>query len=829
MRRPPILGTLLSGITLAGLSYVAMNPIGPLPAVGPLLDPAHGIWTAAANTDLPRDAALAIPGLRAETRVVYDDRAVPHIFAANTVDAHRAMGFVVARDRLFQMELSARAGAGTLTELVGARALEVDRDTRASGMPSSAVERVARSDTAAAGWHLLRAYVEGANAYIATLRPAEYPIEYKLLGRAPKLMEAVDVYHLLNRMGATLATSNDELTHLEAAARVGQPAADALFPAHAPIVEPIQPSGLREARTDLVTLPPPGEPDPSAVALLDAMPARSLASLSAFAPSRADDAIGSNNWAVAPARSASKRALLAGDPHLELTLPSIWYEAHLVVPDSLDVYGVTIPGAPSIVIGFTRAVSWTFTNTGADVMDYYVETVDKADAPSSYQVDGEWRSLTLRVEEYKDPAGRVLRTDTLRFTHRGPVRQIRGRWISMRWTVLESMRLMEGFTAATNAKSTAELLDGMSTFYEAPAQNMLAADTAGVIGIRSTGRYPLRPTDGRGDLFRDGSYSANDWTGAWDPRDYPQALRPEQGFLASANQEPFDPKVQPRYFGANWERPWRAIRINTLLRADTAVTPDAMRRYQSDPGSARADLFVPALLAAAKGATDNAGAAKSAALLAEWDRTYTRENTRAVLFEEIMRMVSLRLWDELRVDTARPPIPSDMLTAVLLRDSGNVWWDDKKTSAVERRDGLLRDAMSAALDSVTLKHGPPGDPRWKWERARVANIDHVLRLKPFSRREISVQGGPATLWPSSGEGRHGPSWRMVVEMSSPRRAWATYPGGQSGNPLSDRYDDRLAAWTAGRLDTLRLPTTLNDLAAAQQRARLTLTPAAGAR
>ncbi|MEQ1692525.1 MAG: penicillin acylase family protein, partial [Gemmatimonas sp.] len=188
--------------------------------------------------------------------------------------------------------------------------------------------------------------------------------------------------------------------------RVGRAAADALFPVHAPIVEPIQPNGANAARFEATQIPAPGAPEPTAVAMLRATPSKSLSKLLAFAPARSDDAIGSNNWAVGPSRSASGRALLAGDPHLELTLPSIWYEAHLVVPDTLDVYGVTIPGAPGIIIGFTPALAWTFTNTGADVMDYYAEQVDIAEAPSRYMLDGEWRSLTLRVEAYRDPDGR---------------------------------------------------------------------------------------------------------------------------------------------------------------------------------------------------------------------------------------------------------------------------------------------------------------------------------------------------------------------------------------------------------------------------------------
>lgn len=825
MRRPSLLGTIVSAVVLLGVGLFALRPVGPLPALGPLLDPANGIWSAVTTAELPANATDALDGLGADTRVVYDDRAVPHIFARNVRDAYRALGYVVARDRLFQMELVARAGGGTLTEMVGARALEADRDTRSSGMPSSAEDRLQHMDTTTATFALTSAYVAGANAFIRGLSPRDYPLEYKLLGRAPTERSVLDVLHVLNRMGATLASSSDELTHLQAAARVGSVAADALFPMHSPIVEPIQPNGARAPRYQPTKLPPPGAPDANAQALLNTSPSNLFASLTAFAPSHSDDAIGSNNWAVASTRTAAGHAILAGDPHLELTLPSIWYEAHLVVPDTLDVYGVTIPGAPGIIIGFTQAVSWTFTNTGADVMDYYVEDVANADAPTKYAMDGSEHDLRLRPETYRDQLGRVIHVDTLRFNHRGPLRKVGTRWISTRWTVLESMRVLEGFDAASRAKTSAQFLDGMAALYDAPAQNMLTADTTGAIGIRSTGRYPLRPDNGRGDVLRDGSKSSNDWVGNWPVADYPQSLKPRQGFLVSANQEPFDPLVQPRYFGASWERPWRAININRLLRNDSTVTPDAMRRFQTDPASARAEEFMPYLLAA--GARGDSLAVRTAQLLGEWDMRYTRDNRRAVLFEEVMRRMTVQLWDEFRADSGRVSIPNDMMTAVLLTDSLSKWWDDQRTPSVEHRDDILRSAMSAALDSIVRARGEPTDDRWRWDHVRFANIDHVLRLAPFSRRQIPVQGGSATIWPSTGDGKHGPSWRMVVEMSTPRRAWATYPGGQSGNPLSVRYDDRLASWREGKLDTLRLPTSESQLSSITTRAQLTLTPKRG--
>jgi penicillin amidase len=322
--RPSPLGTVVALVLLGAASFVSARPVGPLPPLGPLLDPVRGVWGNVRSADLPANSTASVPGLTGETRVLYDDRAVPHIFAPNRLDAYRALGYVVARDRLFQIEMLGRAGGGTLTALAGAAALPVDKETREAGMPRAAERRLAALDSTSAGYRLMQAYVDGVNAYIEALQPGDYPIEYKLLGRAPTRVRVLDVLHVFNRMGATLATSRDEFDHLEASARVGRAAADALYPPHAPIVEPIQPNGSAATRFDAPFLPPPGAPDTAAIAALTSLRSLSPRTLATGVEPRGDDAVGSNNWAVSPGRTAAGFALLAGDPHLELTLPYIW-------------------------------------------------------------------------------------------------------------------------------------------------------------------------------------------------------------------------------------------------------------------------------------------------------------------------------------------------------------------------------------------------------------------------------------------------------------------------------------------------------------------------
>ncbi|MGN6392523.1 MAG: penicillin acylase family protein [Gemmatimonadales bacterium] len=792
-RRVSIARPLAAGLILTALLWVGARGAGLLPPLAPLLDPWRGAWALAAPG--PRSAVDTILGLRASVHVLFDDRSVPHIFAADQPDALRALGYITARDRLFQLDLQARAGGGTLTELLGARALDLDREARGLGMARAAerlTEALPDTGNERAG---LSAYADGVNAYLDAMPERALPLEYRLLGRRPARWSPARTIQVLLRMDYVLTRNSTELERLAAAGAVGDAAASALFPAHSPIQEPIQPAAGDPRRLPFA-IPPPGAPDSSARALSRAFSA---------AP-RQD--LGSNNWAVAPARTRARAALLAGDPHLDLTLPSIWYEAHLAVPDTLDVYGVTIAGLPGILIGFTRNVAWSFTNVEADLMDRWLETVDDSIHPRRYRLDGRWVPLELRHEIYLGPRGDTLAIDTLRFTHRGPMQRVAGRWISLRWTALEDEVQIGALQRAARARTAGEWLSAMAS-YRTPPQNMLVADRSGTIAIRSTGRFPIRGSDGRGDHLLDGSTRATDWKGDWPVAEEPQAISPAQGFLASANQEPQDPHDQRRYLGSDWPVPWRALRINQLLRSESAATPDEMRRWQTDPGSPRADFLVPYFLSAAETHSADTALAHARKLLAAWDRRYTLENEGAVLFEDALRSLGERLWEELPSDVR----PGTGVLLALLEDPTNLWWDDRRTvGRVERRDDILADALRQGYDQAVSDYGPPEQGGWRWSAAHRVDVWHLLHLAGLSRLGLAVPGGPSTLSPSSvSGGGEGASWRMVVELGTEVHGWGTYPGGQSGNPASSAYADRLGQWTRGELAPLRFPRRPADL------------------
>jgi penicillin amidase len=402
-------------------------------------------------------------------------------------------------------------------------------------------------------------------------------------------------------------------------------------------------------------------------------------------------------------------------------------------------------------------------------------------------------------------------------------------WVSRRWTVTEPNDAGAAFARAAMTHSSAALFKAFDS-YEVPAQNVLTADRGGHIAIRSTGHYPVRPKSApRGDVLIDGSTSANDWQGWWPLADYPQAVDPAQGYLASANQQPKDPKIDPRYFGWEWPDPWRAMRINELLRADSAVTPDDMRRFQTDPVSARTKIFVDAFThaVASPPAPHDSALDRAARLLAGWDQRFTLDNQVAVLYTAALDELTRRTWDELAEPGDRRrevATPGTSVLTELLSDPKSPWWDDRSTkNIVEDRDMILRASLLAAWQRVVAQRGMPG-AAWRWGGIRFANIHHLLRLPALSRLNIPMASGSGTLSPSGGDGTAGSSWRMVVELGPEVRAWGTYPGGQSGNPASARYDDRLPKWEAGQLDTLRFPRAATDLTGRTLSSTLTFTP-----
>lgn len=394
-----------SPLLAIGLIYLFDHPLGSAPALGKFFSPFHGFLQ---NTTQEEDLSeeIFLEGVKEPVKVVYDQNYVPHVFAENEDDLYYTQGYLVARDRLWQMEFYTLVAAGRLTEVVGETAFEYDRYNRRLGMARAAQQIVEEQKKIPEAWNALTSYAAGVNAYISQLSYKKLPVEYKILGYQPEEWTPYKTVLMLMNMRQTLNGQSDDFRLTNVLAQYGIDTIKDLFPDYASNESPIIPAGTPwkftpiEVKSPEETLPP-----------LD----KELLSEYIEKP---NPGIGSNNWAIGGSKSATGLPILANDPHLGLSLPSIWFQMQLSAP-GVNVYGVALPGCPGITIGFNKDIAWGVTNVGSDVMDFY-KIKFKDDTKKEYWYDGQWKPSTIYIEEFKMKSGKVIK-DTLIYTHHGPI------------------------------------------------------------------------------------------------------------------------------------------------------------------------------------------------------------------------------------------------------------------------------------------------------------------------------------------------------------------------------------------------------------------------
>jgi penicillin amidase len=530
---------------------------------------------------------------------------------------------------------------------------------------------------------------------------------------------------------------------------------------------------------------------------------------------------GSNNWAVQGDRSATGAPLLAGDMHLSVTLPSIWYEAHLVTP-TMNAYGITLPGAPVLIQAFNRHVGWALTNVGADQIDHLALTVDST--RSRYRFEGEWRALRREVDTIR-VKGQAPVLDTLYFSHHGPVRfsdTKQGRAVAERWVAHRPSTTLHALWDMNRATSTAEVTEALRR-WDTPMQNVLYAGTGGEIAIRSTGHLPIRK-DGTGRGLLDGSTDDNEWVGRVPFDSLPAAKNPAQDFLASANQKPTGSDY-PYYLGHDWSDGYRSLRINSLLRGGDAHSVADFKRYQTDVGVPPRDVFVPFLM-------DLSGVSPRADTLrrrlADWDGQATVDRPEPLILNQFLTLLRRMTWDERVFATA--PDPGDAALVDLLRNAPSARrLDVQATDSVETADGLLRRALGATADSLASKYGWTPDV-WRWgdhHRVEFRHMSGSERLTPFWRGPYDFPGAASTLLQAPGNPvTHTASQRVIVDFSTtPPTGYGVVPGGQRGRPLDPAfYDTQIPTYLNGDYFDLWTPTAPPQQAHPKVRSTLSMTP-----
>ncbi|WP_375435861.1 penicillin acylase family protein [uncultured Hymenobacter sp.] len=793
---------LLALLVASILTWALNTKHGDVPPFGKFLSPFRGFWQNGETADaLPTQQTLQLPGLQQPVQVRFDDQRVPHIFAQNDHDLYYTQGYLTAQDRLWQMDFIAHVAGGRLAEIVGPARLETDRFFRRMGLPFGARKSLDSAMTDPVVRTVLTSYADGVNAYIGTLSPQTLPFEYKLLDYAPEPWEPLKSALILKYMAFDLSGRSDDLRMSNALAKYGAAVVKDLFPDYPTREDPIVPIG-----TPLDFQPLPVPPTPPSF----------LAAMSGETPqNEPDPELGSNNFAVSGAKSATGYPLLANDPHLQLNLPSIWYQVQLAAP-GVNVYGVSIPGTPFTIIGFNEQVAWGVTNVAADVMDWY-QLKFKDSSRREYWHDGRWKPVRRVVERIK-VRGQPDQLDTVLYTHHGPVVYDKPEKPflaqtpiahAMRWTAHDAANEFLTFYRLNRARNYPDYVAALST-YGTPAQNFIFASAAKDIAIWPNGHFPLKWRD-QGKFILDGTDPTYDWQGWIPAAQNPHVKNPARQFVSSANQFSTGPDY-PYYLNWNYGDGSydRAHRINQRLARMSQATPDSLRLLQNDNLNLNAQLMLPRMLAlvagAANGDTLLSDASPEGRVLAEmrrWNYAYTADALAPSVFDLWYGNLVKRIWEDdfgLKATGLEMRDPArDRTNTLILQEENSPWVDNRRTPRRETLPELARRSLRFATDSLTRKYGPIG-PKWRWASQKSTDILHMLQIPGFGHMDLDCGGGAGIV--NATTTRTGPSWRMVVALGPQVRAYGVFPGGQSGNPGSAAYDDMLETWRVGKLNEL---------------------------
>lgn len=775
-----------------------------LPPIGEVFNPFTGFWTngKAANQPLWEDIAPQLPGLSQPVHLVFDDLGVPHIFAGNLRDACLVQGYLTARDRLFQMDLSTRKSAGRLSEVLGERTLEVDLMSRRRGLGIAAERGLEAIQEKPEVFALLQAYSDGVNAWINGLSPQEYPVEYKLIDFSPEAWTPLKSMLMVENMADNLTGEEKDLAATNTLKILGKDTFDLLFPDWNPKQQPIVPDYGQWK--DLNPVLPQYEVEVPDEVLPGGKPGRYSGVNFEVDPLL----YGSNNWALAGSKTNDGNTLLANDPHLGLTLPSIWYQIQLHTPE-LNAYGVSLPGVPGIVIGFNENIAWGVTNVSHDVSDWFHIAWTDAQK-SSYLIDGQIKSVETRVETIGIKGQNPL-VDSVIYTVWGPVvygnqRDHPLQDYSLRWLSHEkpSPNIMNSFLGLAAAKNYEDYRNAIQ-YFDNPAQNMVFASVQGDIAIQPQGRYPLRGK-GQGRFLLNGAWSEQGWQG-YIPQEYiPTLKNPPGGFVFSANQHTTPPSY-PYYYTGNFED-FRGRRIHNRLTQMKNASVDSMKTMQLDNFSQRAADALPLMLALLDQSKLDDDSKSIVTQLKQWSFRYDPEELAPPFFDIWLDSLVYFTWDELikyQKQKIRILIPETWrLIELIEKEPNHPFFDALQTAEVETAKEMVTQAFKAMEGYFNANPSR----RVKWSQFQPTQVRHVGLIPAFGRSNL-LTGGHSTA-PNAIKGESGPSWRMIVSLGASLKAYGVYPGGQSGDPASPFYDNMLEAWVKGDYFELLLMKTPAD-------------------
>jgi len=784
------IGSFLVSATLSITLVVALDhPLGKIPPLGKFLSPQYGFWQNAEPIGMDYGGTLQLIGLKGDATVYFDDRLVPHVFAENEEDLYFIQGYLHARFRLFQIDLQTRAAAGRASELAGSKAINFDREQRRLGMVFAAENALKEMEEDPLSKSIFDAYTAGVNSFIDQLTESALPIEYKLMQVTPERWTNLKSALLLKMMAKMLsAGTENDLANTNAKSIFMPEELSRLYPQVPDSLLPIVPHGTIYPKPAVIPVKP---------ANADSLYLNNKQTVAVQSIDRPDPGNGSNNWVVAGSKTKSGAPILANDPHLELSLPSIWFEIQLKSSTS-NSYGVSLPGCPFVVIGFNDSIAWGVTNSQRDVKDYY-EIKFKDVSKKEYWFAGKWVPCKLRVEEIKVKDSLPV-YDTVAYTIFGPVQfdhrystaSSANRNLAVRWAAHDPSNEGMTFYKLNRARNYADYEEAIRTF-TCPGQNFIFASRTGDIAIWQQGKFPAR-WDNQGLYVMPGEDSSFLWQGYIPQQENPHSLNPERGYLQSANQRAAD-STYPYFIPGSYITA-RGVRIDKKLASMSGITPSDLMALHYDYFNTSAEDLRPILL---KNIIEEQLTAKELSYLQQfknWDLYATPNSIGQTVFQCFWDSVQYSIWsDEVNRTNPAATWPTEQTTLeLLLKDTALIYADDITTTEVETLPITVTNAFKKAAANLQQKEA---DGKLAWSKFMNPSVYHLLKdaLPAFARKGLTV-GGYGNIV-NAIKHSHGPSWRMIVHLVDGIEAYGVFPGGQSGNPGSRFYDNNVSVWEKG--------------------------------
>lgn len=802
-------------LALLAVLIGAMNQnIGKVPPLGKFFDPHHGFWRNADPIDLQSEFSLDGLPIMSDARVAIDARGVPHVFASNESDLYFLQGFLTAKDRLWQMEFQTHAAAGRISELIGEKAIHFDIEQRRMGMVVAAQAALDAFGSDTVYRNVVQSYTDGVNAYISSLNRDQLPFEYRLLNYAPEAWTPLKSSLLLKYMAKMLTGTERDRENTALFELLGEERFRELYPEQNLLSDPVVPG------------PNWGSigPDSSEANIsFGATPANT---------ERPPKNLGSNNWAVHGSRTESGLPILCNDPHLRLSLPAIWYEIQLNAP-SINCYGVSLPGAPGITLGFNKDVAWGVTNAGRDVRDYYrIEWKDET--KSEYKTGDDWKAASFRIDTFlvrnSDPV-----YDTVRITEFGPVAyEEDGQEFAFWWAAHEPSNELRTFYLLNRAKNVDDYKEALTT-YSCPGQNFAFADNSNTIALSQQGNFPARQIE-HGRFIMEAA-SAPPIPDRIPQPENPIIINPERGFVSSANQAVAD-TTYPYYYTGIFEE-FRNRTINRTLEADSSVSVQDMMDLQNNSYNLLAAQALPIMmeLLDTNRFVNKEDERLAYGQLLEWtDHVNERGHIGPTVFQIWWDELNNLIYDEMNssyydqgkyfehswkemsetgkayldMKDAKYVYPMATVTIDLLKNHPDHEIFDHKFS-----DGKIDVAADMVYDAfywTSIKFNEIieyelNEPHWGLYQD--TRLQHLARVEALGSPNLFIGGNENA--PNAMTATHGPSWRVIVELDKDwPRAYGVYPGGQSGNPGSPNYYGSLDKWMEAKYDTLLFMRDFND-------------------